>query len=842
MENQNELTPKKLSYISLFSGAGVGCYGFNLKGFDCVATNELIERRLAIQKCNNKCSSNSGYISGDITKKEIKDRVLEEASKWLKKNKKKDIDVLIATPPCQGMSIANHKKKNELNRNSLVIESINLVKQINPKYFIFENVKAFLTTSCTDIDKKLKTIREAIDVNLSGNYNILYKVVNFKDFGVPSSRNRALVLGVRKDLKDITPYDILPDNENVKTLREVIGHLPSLKEMGEIYPKDIYHNFRSYDKKMLNWIKDIKEGQSAFENSHPLKIPHQLINGKIIHNINKNGDKYSRCYFDKVAPCVHTRNDILASQSTIHPKDNRVFSIRELMIMMSVPSSFNWSSIPEEELNKMNEEKKSEFLAKNEINVRQSLGEAVPTLVFQKIATKIRDLSIHKKLSDKEVASIIKENSLDNKNNLIRFVSENFKKKLSFIELSKICELANSKRMDMSAYYTSQDICFTIINDLPEPENFKSIRILEPSVGSGNFIPLLIKKYKEVPNVTIDLIDLDKDVLEILKNLLQAIEIPKNVKINFINKNFIFYKPEKKYDLVVGNPPFKKVEKEKTLLFAYKNGMYNKDTNNIFSFFIEKSLKLSNYVALIAPKSLLSTPEFNKTRELLERKKVLKIVDYGELAFDVKIETIGVIVDGDKIKDGLVKIESYITQETKYLSSDYIMSRKFPYWLIYRDNFFDEVAEKMQFRVFDVFRDRQITKAITKDKGKYRVLKSRNLNKKGEIEDIKNYDSFIDNISKLVVSRFLNRNNIVIVPNLSYYPRAGFLPKNSIADGSLALLMLKNSNYKITKEKLGYFSTEEFEKFYKVARNYGTRSLNIDTNSVFFWGLVKDEN
>jgi len=396
--------------------------------------------------------------------------------------------------------------------------------------------------------------------------------------------------------------------------------------------------------------------------------------------------------------------------------------------------------------------------------------------------------------------------------------------------------------MDMSAYYTSQDICFSIINDLPEPENFSSIRILEPSVGSGNFVPLLIKKYKDVPEVTIDLIDLDKDVLEILKALLQSIEIPKNIKINFINQNFIFYNSEKKYDLIVGNPPFKKVEGEKVLLFAYKNGMYNKDTNNLFSFFIEKSLKLSNYVALITPKSLLSTPEFNKTRELLEKKIILKIIDYGELAFDVKIETICIIVDGNKIKDNLVKIESYITQETKYLSSDYIMSKNFPYWLIYRNEFFDRVTEKMQFGVFNVFRDRQITKAITKDKGKYRVLKSRNLMKNGEIENIENYDSFIDNISKLAVAKFLNRDKIVIVPNLSYYPRAGFLPKNSIADGSLALLILKNPNYKITKEKLGYLSTEEFEKFYKVARNYGTRSLNIDSNSVFFWGLIKDEN
>ena len=45
----------KLTYISLFSSAGVGCYGFKMEGFDCVATNELLPKRLEVQKCNNKC-------------------------------------------------------------------------------------------------------------------------------------------------------------------------------------------------------------------------------------------------------------------------------------------------------------------------------------------------------------------------------------------------------------------------------------------------------------------------------------------------------------------------------------------------------------------------------------------------------------------------------------------------------------------------------------------------------------------------------------------------------------------------------------------------------------------
>ena len=63
---------KKYTYISLFSSAGVGCYGFKMEDFECVATNELIERRLNVQKFNHKCKYESGYICGDITLDETK--------------------------------------------------------------------------------------------------------------------------------------------------------------------------------------------------------------------------------------------------------------------------------------------------------------------------------------------------------------------------------------------------------------------------------------------------------------------------------------------------------------------------------------------------------------------------------------------------------------------------------------------------------------------------------------------------------------------------------------------------------------------------------------------------
>ena len=65
---------KKRTYISLFSSAGVGCYGFKMEDFECIATNELLENRLEIQKNNAKCKYNSGYIAGDITEQSTKNK------------------------------------------------------------------------------------------------------------------------------------------------------------------------------------------------------------------------------------------------------------------------------------------------------------------------------------------------------------------------------------------------------------------------------------------------------------------------------------------------------------------------------------------------------------------------------------------------------------------------------------------------------------------------------------------------------------------------------------------------------------------------------------------------
>ena len=222
----------------------------------------------------------------------------------------------------------------------------------------------------------------------------------------------------------------------------------------------------------------------------------------------------------------------------------------------------------------------------------------------------------------------------------------------------------------------------------------------------------------------------------------------------------------------------------------------------------------------------------------MNKQAITNIIDFGEKGFKgVKIETIAFTIN-NQIKKSFTKIESYITNSIEIKPQEYVTDPAFPYWLIYRNIDFDKVAEKMTFKIFKSFRDRTLTKSNTAHQGNVRVLKSRNIGD-NEVINIEGYDTYINDVSSLEVGKYLNHTECVLIPNLSYNPRACFMPRGCIADGSVAILTTV-TGVKVTKEDLAYYATEEFCRFYNIARNRGTRSLNIDNNSVFFYGKLKN--
>ncbi len=807
-------TTDKRTYVSLFSSAGVGCYGFKMEGFECVATNELLPTRLNIQKANDKCLNETGYISGDITTKEIQDKIFNEIKKW-KKATGKDIDVVIATPPCQGMSTANYKKGNELNRNSLVVEAIEIVKKINPKIFIFENVAAFLKTMCVDVEEKYDTIENAINKHLGGKYNIYSKLINFKDYGVPSSRPRTLVVGTLKSIKNMSPLNIFPSTEPPINIRDVICDLPKL-EWGEIDNKDLYHAFRVYPEYMRSWISNIKEGLSAFQNDDA-HLPYKLVNGeKVPLKGAYLGNKFKRMEWDKPAPCIATRNDQLASQSTIHPTQDRVLSIRELMRVMSIPETFKWTE--EKPDNNWTYEKKRKFLRKNALNIRRSIGEAVPTEIFRKMAQNIHTILDYVDYVDGNL-------KYDDK------IKKNF-----YIE-SLIEERKIMNPHDTGSFYTPQSVVFDTLKKLKIEGLQDPINIIEPSVGCGAFIPQLISLIGD-KKANIDLVDINKEILGKLEILLELIPFNReNIKFNFIHNDFLkedFRK--KKYDLLIGNPPFFKVGNSK--LKEYRVKYDDKKLKNIFGFFMYKAIDIANEVCFVIPKVFLMTPEFNDLRKRIEEFNVVSIIDYGVKYFkDVFIEIISIhFANKENINyNSDIYIENKYDNVIEIKKNNYIFHDKI--WILYRNEFFDNYIKTLKIGEFDFIRDRQITNKYLKDSGKIRVLRARNIRDDGTIEDKPGYDKYIDCVEQFQIGKYLNEN-CIIFPNFTYNTRATFLPENTIINGSIAILINLN-NKKITKKDLEVFATDEFREYNSIVKNRSKFTINLDANSVYYLGVKK---
>lgn len=839
------LKDKSMTYVTLFSSAGVGCHGFQMEGYRCIATNEIIERRMQVQRCNHKCEYDSGYIVGDITSDVIKQRIYSEIRKWKHKGNDR-VDVIIATPPCQGISVINHKKNDkEINRNSLVVESVEIIRQINPRFFIFENVMAFQKTLCITPDGRTVPIGEYVREVLGKDYVISGRILNFMNYGSNSSRTRTLMIGVDKAYRNnITPYDLYPEFRPEKTLREVIYDFPRL-EWGEIYVDDFYHAFRTYKSEMREWIHDLKEGESAFDNDSPEKRPHRVVNGQIVENIRKNRDKYTRQPWDRFIQCVHTRNDQLAAQNTIHPEQDRVYSIRELMAMMTIPDDFRWVDMSLEELNALSNEEKLDVYKSHEMNIRQCLGEAVPTEIMRQLAAAIRNKLAQKRCESIEINRIIADYHLDNRENLRAFLRDN-PMELDVASLMRITELCNARREKNAAFYTNKFIVNEIMGSLPTFSK-DEIRILEPSVGAGSFIPFLFRRYENVPHVILDVVDIDPDSIETFDIMLEKLDIPQNFTINRICQDFLTYRTIHRYDLAVGNPPFSKLKERTPEIELSIASNANHVTNNLSEMFLEKCIRCSDCVALVLNKTLLSTEEFEDTRNLLRQMRIETIIDFGRYGFTgVSIETMCLIVY-PKMKPSETSVYSMKFNRKSVREQSYLTDKRFPYFIIYRDEDFDAVADKLIFNVFSVFRDRQITKSITSSERvgpSLWVIKAKNIDDDGQgITHIPGYDVYLPEEIAVTLSayQYVDDSSVYLTPNMTYNPRVIENLPGIIPDGSVAVLIPKKP-LRLTKRQRAYFSTEEYRRFYSIARNLSTQSINVDKTSVFFYGVLKEND
>ena len=123
------------------------------------------------------------------------------------------------------------------------------------------------------------------------------------------------------------------------------------------------------------------------------------------------------------------------------------------------------------------------------------------------------------------------------------------------------------------------------------------------------------------------------------------------------------------------------------------------------------------------------------------------------------------------------------------------------------------------------------------------MIKARNIDDDGMgVTHIPNYDAFLPKrlAQTISASRFVNDDNVYLTPNMTYNPRVIDNLPNTIPDGSVAVLIPKKP-MKLTARQKAFFSSEEYRRFYGIARNLSTQSINVDNNSVFYYGVLRDE-
>ncbi len=207
--------------IDLFAGAGGMSLGFEQAGFDIVAAVEIDPIHCATHEYNFPDATTICASVIDLTGDEIRRRA---------KLGTKDIDVVCGGAPCQGFSLMG-KRVFEDPRNQLVFHYVRLVRELNPKYCVFENVKGLT------LGKHAQFLAELIAALDEVGYDVLtpYQVLNAADYGVPQDRRRLFLIGTRKGLK--LPEYPTPNRDRI-TVWDAIGDLPDADRFDALWKKD----------------------------------------------------------------------------------------------------------------------------------------------------------------------------------------------------------------------------------------------------------------------------------------------------------------------------------------------------------------------------------------------------------------------------------------------------------------------------------------------------------------------------------------------------------------------------------------------------------------------------
>ncbi|MDR3049761.1 MAG: DNA cytosine methyltransferase [Elusimicrobiota bacterium] len=329
---------KKLKIIDLFSGVGGLSYGFAQNdNFEIVAANEILPNMAKAYLLNNP--------SVKMFNCDIKDFSIGQI--------RGGVDIIIGGPPCQAYSTIG-KRLIDDPRGKLFQDYFRILKETNPKLFLFENVKGLLSMQNGELLKNITALFESL------NYRVAYKVLNAADFGVPQIRERVVIIGSRLDKEFIYPqatHGAISDNEDLfrmklkphLTLKEAISDLPFIKTGEESFK---YESEPTNDFQQLmrtNAPEKLAEHNAPKNNSKLVKIMELLPDGGSPQDLPSNlrptsgfKNTYCRLWWNRPAITITRNLSTPSSSRCIHPKAPRPLTTREGARLQCFPDNYQF--------------------------------------------------------------------------------------------------------------------------------------------------------------------------------------------------------------------------------------------------------------------------------------------------------------------------------------------------------------------------------------------------------------------------------------------------------------------------------------------------------------------
>lgn len=286
----------KPTVISTFAGIGGSSLGYKLAGYKELLAIDFEPNAVQTFKLN---FPRVKVWERDITKVTSKE-ILKET-----KLKVGELFLLDGSPPCQGFSMAGNRKVYD-ERNNLSTEFIRILKELQPKTFVMENVPGMIKGTMKGAYTHTK--QELINAG----YNITVQVMNSKYFNVPQSRERLIFHGIRKDLH-IKPTLPKPENKPI-SVKEILKDITN-KEI----PEECY-KFSQSDR-YIQVINKIRPGQKGPD----IDSKRSYFNTIRLHN-------------DKICPTITKTKHACAG--IIHSEEKRWLTIQELKAFASFPPEY----------------------------------------------------------------------------------------------------------------------------------------------------------------------------------------------------------------------------------------------------------------------------------------------------------------------------------------------------------------------------------------------------------------------------------------------------------------------------------------------------------------------